>query len=301
MARSVTGTQNMASPSKPLLAPTAPEFRVLGRGVTILHPDDALTLSSTGATPTLILVLSWMAAPTRHVKSYLAEYRLRYPSSTIVHISTSLIDATVRPDVMRRRELKPVVDIITSEASRCSPSQPRILLHLFSNGGAYTTSQLAIAYRRQTGCPLPAAAVVLDSTPGKATFSLTLRAMKIGLASTPLLARMLGTAAVTLGLAVYFLLERLGVKNVIELARHILNNKNLISPKAPRLYIFSNSDELVLWQDVEAHSHQAEAKGISTRRLVFDKTGHVGHVRVRKDEYWSAVAELWISSLTTAS
>lgn len=260
-------------------------------GTTTSHSNSNSNSKETA--PRLILVLSWMSASTRHVRAYLLRYRTLYPDATIVHIASSMFDATVRPDSARRRDLTPVLDVILREVSRCPPhSPPRILLHLFSNAGAYTAGLLATAYRKQTNTALPVTALVLDSTPGRATFGRLFHAFTLPLAPLPTVIRAMGTLVVVLGLAVVVGLQCVGVQDAVERSRRILNDARVINPQAPRLYLYSKVDDMVLSTDVGDHSNEAEAKGIRVRRVVFEKSAHCRHVQFYRNEYWRAVDEI---------
>jgi hypothetical protein len=60
-----------------------------------------------------------------------------------------------------------------------------------------------------------------------------------------------------------------------------------------RSYIYSETDALVRWRDVEWHAKQAEDRGFDVRLEKFDKTLHVAHVRGDEDRYWRVARETW--------
>ncbi|KAK3935856.1 hypothetical protein QBC46DRAFT_270861 [Diplogelasinospora grovesii] len=211
-----------------------------------------------------------MAASTRHVGAYLLRYRNRYPEATIIHVASSMFDTTMRPTAGRRRDLKPVLDAIEREVARsaASRSPPRILVHLFSNAGAYTTALLATTFER------------------------LFHAFTLPLASLPVPVRMIGTLLVVLGLAVVLGLQRMGVQDAVDWSRQVLNDTTMVNPQAPRLYLYSKDDEMVLSTDVEDHSNEAEARWIPVHRAVFEKSAHCRHVQLYRDEYWRAVDDI---------
>ncbi|RYP37539.1 hypothetical protein DL767_002847 [Monosporascus sp. MG133] len=245
------------------------------------------------ARPCLILIISWMAASTRHVRVYLEKYKALYPDATTIHVASSMLDTAIRPDSARRRELKPTVDAIISWLSLHPPqSQPRVLLHLFSNAGAYTAGLLATSYQARMNAPLPATAVVLDSSPGRATFGRLFHAFTLPLAPLPVVVRALGTVFVVLGLAIVIALQRIGVPDAVDWSRRILNDGQAVNPRALRLYLNSKADDMVPWSDAEDHAKEAEARGIPVRRVVLEKSAHCRHAQLYSDEYWGAIGEI---------
>ncbi|KAK5659384.1 hypothetical protein OQA88_1477 [Cercophora sp. LCS_1] len=204
-----------------------------------------------------------------------------------------MFDTTLRPESGRRRDMKPVLDAVLKEICRHpADAPPRILVHMFSNAGAYGAGLLGTMYREKTGMAFPAAALVLDSTPGRATFERLFHAFTLPFASFPAVVRAAGAVFVALGLAVVIGLQRIGVQDAVERSRRVLNDKAVIDGRASRLYLYSKADEMVLSTDVEDHSDEAEAKGMSVHRVAFEKSAHCGHVRAYEDAYWGAVDEV---------
>jgi Eukaryotic protein of unknown function (DUF829) len=126
--------------------------------------DNASADSDRSRQPDLIILCSWVNAAPRHIAKYTATYLSLYPSSAQLLITTSLADMSYRPNSTQRSHLAPALSILLSAVeppisppnSTLTPP-PRILLHVFSHGGAHTACQLALAFRAQTnGCPLPA-------------------------------------------------------------------------------------------------------------------------------------------------
>ena len=101
-----------------------------------------------------------------------------------------------------------------------------------------------------------------------------------------------------------------GTENIVTLMRKRLNDPALfplgtvpsssgVSGSGGRTYIFSSSDPLVSYRDVEAHADDAERCGFqNVRRERFEGTGHVAHVRGEGsgdggERYWGIVRESW--------
>ncbi|KAI1984385.1 hypothetical protein LOZ53_005475 [Ophidiomyces ophidiicola] len=294
--------------------PAGPEVRFyyLSDGVTISTPssngpgDGSSKPGSRG--PELILLASWMAAKPEHVGQFASEYRSRYPNATIVHMACSVQDMLFTPTAKKRTELHPVADIIQAVTEQDVVPQasdgtilpiserkhrPRILLHLFSNGGAYMTSQLARVYREKAKSHVPVDAVVLDSTPGVVSYSGSLYAIMSSLANAPTLIRLVGGILARLFLIFLWFIQKLGNGDVLTQARHDLNDETLINKKASRLYLYSEEDAMVRCEDIEFHILEARKCGGKVRKELFHGSGHVAHVTADQKRYWKAVENIW--------
>ena len=71
--------------------------------------------------------------------------------------------------------------------------------------------------------------------------------------------------------------------------RRDLNDPSLFSKAAPRLYIYSKTDQMVDYKDVQSHAAEAKGKGWSVRTDMFEGSKHVGHLMVDGDRYWEDV------------
>ncbi|KAK4158734.1 hypothetical protein QBC43DRAFT_339748 [Cladorrhinum sp. PSN259] len=188
-----------------------------------------------------------------------------------------------------------------------------ILLHAFSEGGSYTSVCLATLYRSLSSSPssisssqptkIPVSALILDSTPGhkpsqsraRSAFAKSLpRPSFFGSVSwVPSFVPFLAVSLSTLTLKV---LDRYQEgKNFFDLTFAALNDSTLFpleGHNVPRLYLFSEQDEIVLWKDIEEHARVAGVKSLCVR---FKGTGHCAHIcgEQQKKIYWGAVKAVW--------
>ena len=187
-----------------------------------------------------------------------------------------------------------------------------ILLHAFSEGGSYTSVALASLYlessRSEPAKPsssgtgrIPISALVLDSTPGhRPTQSQARRAVARSLSpaisSRPFIAKPLSFAAVSLTTETLKMLKRYAPgKNFFDLTRLGLNDPALFELEGvPRLYLFSEEDEIVMWEDVQSHAEQSGVRSLCVR---FKGTRHCQHAagkgRSEGRIYWEAVRSVW--------
>lgn len=56
-----------------------------------------------------------------------------------------------------------------------------------------------------------------------------------------------------------------------------------------RVYIYSPTDALVDYKDVETHAAEAETKGFSVALEKFEGSAHVAHLRKDESRYWEIV------------
>jgi hypothetical protein len=80
-----------------------------------------------------------------------------------------------------------------------------------------------------------------------------------------------------------------------------LNKANVLpwtGKSTPRLYIYSEGDELVEAGAVEQHMEEGRGKGLSVSAEKFGKESkHVCHARTDPERYWAAVGRLWKEAL----
>jgi hypothetical protein len=78
-----------------------------------------------------------------------------------------------------------------------------------------------------------------------------------------------------------------------------LNSENLVGwmgKKTPRLYLYSENDELIATDAVEEHAGKAVAKGWDVKLEKFAESKHVSHARMYPERYWGAIKALWVES-----
>jgi hypothetical protein len=283
-----------SSPKQPLMEPLK-DFQRLGPSIFLYEPPSLLCPSPTSTViaspPSVTILTTWMSASPRHIVKYTNAYKTLFPHTPIIVITTSAPDMVYRPYSTQQASLTPVLRLLLRYAQDAPTSG--VLLHTFSNGGAHKACQLARTYKSQTGSALKIGALVLDSSPGVATFARTTAAMMVGLPSSPV-------ARTVLSVLVYALLGMLWLTylllpgdNVVQRMRKDLNNPNLFGRGNERLYIYSTEDRMVGWEDVESHSREAEERDWHVRREKWAKPSHVGHMAVDGERYWGAVKSLW--------
>ncbi|GAA6041266.1 hypothetical protein JCM8097_001305 [Rhodosporidiobolus ruineniae] len=298
----------MAAPAKLVL-------KKLSNAVYYAEPAVAAGLNGSKAgaggakAPELVLVAAWMGAQLKHVEKYLRNYQDLYPSASILLLRSNERDFYSFRNHLPRL-LEPAVEVVNKHAGgvEAGPSSP-VLVHVFSNGGCATLKELNELLKRSsprnstaanddkksllpssTSCGVPARAIVFDSCPGHSTLQTTLKAFTAGIRN-----RFLRVPAMAFFTVVY------GVMKLVDFIRRrppVLTRLSLYLnspsfPSVPRLYLYSEADELVPFTDVEHHAAEAKKRGVEVKTVRFEGTPHVAHARAEPERYWGAVKTFW--------
>ncbi|KAG2355728.1 hypothetical protein BDR07DRAFT_1302387, partial [Suillus spraguei] len=244
----------------------------------------------------VILIFGWMGAHLRHLQNYTHVYTKLYPNASqiVVRCNPEVFWTTTGA---RQKRLMPVINAL--EALNCFSSSsaqppPRILTHVFSNGGSMQMTLLGHMLQKKYGSTLIERSItstlILDSCPGigdlqsiKHAFSAAIR--------NPILKIVVLTT-------IYFIALVLGKRmtTVIENIRVEMWNPSVLpwmDLHTSRLYLFSRKDRLVPWQDVTQHVETAKERGMDVRCELFEESEHVAHMRAEPERYWAAVRNIW--------
>lgn len=271
-------------------------------------------------TPSKIILPFWMNAPPRAAVKYVVKYAELVPSARIVFLFTNTGDF-YNSRASHQLRLKPVIDILVAcqgddaETSE-SGDDGSVYIHLFSNGGVFTTSQLLQAYRTATGKPLRVSSMVIDSAPGKPTPSLAIKAFSYALPQTIVLRQLSYALLGTMIWSTYLTRKSLGLmwrlfwkrpdknddvvvygEDPLAYTRKAILDPEFVVAGTPEeriktCYIYSDADELVPWKDVEEHAALASRSTHGNRVVQLEKftgTPHVGHMRADPERYWEVV------------
>ncbi|OGM45723.1 indole-diterpene biosynthesis protein PaxU [Aspergillus bombycis] len=262
--------------------------------------EPQLQPESNGAPKTIVLAF-WMNAPPRALTKYVTEYIRLAPTARIVIILSSSKDFMTRPSKKAQQaRLTPAVEALRAWFSSSSSSteetaryQEQVFIHMFSNGGVFSTVSLLDTYQTTVGRPLRISSTILDSAPGVATVSGAMKAFSYALPS-PWLFRLFSKVMLWVFFVLGALVRRLvGLSDAVGVAREAMNDQRLVGGadggKPRRCYIYSDADELVDWRDVERHADEAEAKGWVVTREKFLGSPHVSHMRADPERYWTIV------------
>lgn len=277
-----------------------PGFETLGKGTYLYIPDSATGTSSSSVVkhPDLIFVLGWMNGSLRNVAKYLDTYKLLYPTSSLLVITSSSSDFFFNTEAKQALRFAPAIAAIRATVGakgHSGPDRAQILVHAFSNGGAGQLAMLSAQYLKVAESTLPASAIIFDSAPGKSRFAQGLKAFSIGLPSNPVVYYPMLLVIALLLLVAYTIPEALGWTSAAEKMRETLNSTEpAYLPKAARrTYVFSDSDEQILEGDLVEHADEATGKGFVVEKERFVGSKHVDHMRSDPERYWAIVKKAW--------
>lgn len=303
--------------------------------------NDGGSAASKAPRPDLIVLCAWMAAAPRHVAKYIAGHDALFPPSEasphpvpLLLVTCDVADVVWRSRRAQAARLAPAVAAVDSalayavaERQRASGEggvdgrekqeeeagwAPRVLLHVFSNGGAHTAVALARLHAASASVSASpstkpwtlgaASRLALDSTPGGESAAGGVRALSAAAAPLPWPLRLLARALVPLVLLAMVLRAALARRpSFIASLRAALNDPALF-PLGPRqataaaagrrVYLYSRADEMVGWRDVAAHAAEARGRGARVEVVEFAGTKHVGHAVAEPGRYWGAVGRV---------
>ncbi|KAF7312018.1 hypothetical protein MIND_00213700 [Mycena indigotica] len=311
----------------PQLLPGMPEATVeqavytsLGPHAFIYRPTDSqlsYDQEAIDGDPTVIILFGWMAAKRAHLLKYTEAYRKLYPAATIIVVRSHISFFSASWAKLAER-FNPVLDVL--KALGCFQGRQRILTHSFSNGLAFVLqvftlinstggsfhmmafNRLLASQPKLTGStPVPATALIIDSSPGG--FSIPHIALAM---VSPIQNKIMRLFARIISIVYLFLVFL--VRGVVLRQAHpfqqmltMLRRPSLlpwldVNGQTPRLYFYSKRDAMVPWKEVEQHINECEQDRLNVRKVRFEDSPHVAHARMYPDEYWSAVKQLWVDA-----
>ncbi|KAH7346206.1 hypothetical protein BKA65DRAFT_272860 [Rhexocercosporidium sp. MPI-PUGE-AT-0058] len=267
------------------------EFSKLSSAASLYTPPSLPTSQTPSSDPTTIIICQWMGVSprSRALNAAYLKYHTLYPAARILTLRSLPEYFFTISTASRLAGFKPVISTVDTDPD------PRVLVHLFSNGGALTFTDVCTVYRQSTGKILPVQALVLDSAPGQPTLQESWTAMSIGLPkgllwfpSAAVFAALLGIGQI--GKSVF------GIYGLVYKTAGLLNDRTLVDRKAKRLYVFSEKDRLVGYRDVEKHLEEFRQGGGDVLVLKETETPHVQHMILDGERYWENVQKLWRST-----
>jgi len=246
--------------------------------------------ASAATAPDLIVFCSWVGAASKHIAKYIDTYRKILPRTNIL-----LIRSNVRI-MFASCDLSPAVDVMQAfmagqaGSDSANSAQGSIVLHLFSHGGATQALRL-VKKLRESSDPIPLNSIILDSCPGRAEVGATARAISLSIPNNRLL-RILGFYLVYCLVFFLMLVDRISQREGrITRLRRLLNDSEVFTASAPRLYLFSKADSMVKYSDVHDHAEDARKAGLQVTEEVFERAPHCALLNEDAVRYWKSVQE----------
>lgn len=264
---------------------------VLVRPPTVKGPPSARAQSSSkevkDTTPETILFLSWGDADARHIEKYTNIYTKLYPRATVVLVRGGILDFLYRTEATQRKLVSPAVKILTET------DIDTLLIHVMSNAGSKQWSTISKLYFATTERALSNATTIIDSAPGRFGFKQNFTALSRSLPRAFL-------PRIVLGFVFGFILSVIHLgsfllpgPDTLEVVRRELNSTSGTVKGARRCYVYSDTDDIILKEDVEDHAKEAEEKGWAVDLVKFQGSTHVGHFKHDPKQYLEAIERTW--------
>ncbi|KAI9353617.1 hypothetical protein BDR26DRAFT_848889 [Obelidium mucronatum] len=248
------------------------------------------------------ILFGWLDGKFQYVEKYGKYYRSSGYKTVIILCSskTQSVLSMSKTDNLDVSEFDPLIQdlalekmIETSVSSTSVPlstTTSPLVIHAFSNGGLFRLRQFLKILNAQHKS-LINASVILDSCPGKASPTSGVGFLTSGIKNP--IAKRIAAAVVYTGLSIYFSAFADPKQHPIHLsAMYAVSEKNLDGNLVgPRLFLYSDRDELVPFKEVEDWILFAKVEGLQVAKVKFSGSSHVKHAVMYPQEYWNVVGE----------
>lgn len=233
----------------------------------------------------LFVLCTWMGAALKHIAKYTSEYQSLEPDAQILIVQSNFEDVMWRSRETQRRRMAPARQVIRAAESASSG----IRMHVFSNGGVLSATQLMLQYRSEFGKTISLKSLVIDSAPGKPRFDSAINALS-QLAPRSGFRRFISIFLAYISFTLIWLyIKGLRREFMVARIRRELNSPELFNRGVPRTYIYSRADKLIDWSEVKEHAEAARDVGYVVNEEVFESSSHVAHALQDRPRYWKII------------
>ncbi|KAJ3257943.1 hypothetical protein HDU77_002477 [Chytriomyces hyalinus] len=232
------------------------------------------------------IVFGWMGGQLRHNEKYARHFVERGLVTFIVECEGTVVQQQ-KKHVLPLNAFDALIDELQTLgviSSKTGESANKVILHISSNGGCMKLRHLLLCLNSK-GLVLNTRCVVLDSAPGSMQF---VNEQVSSLLVDPNIAA--------------FMKEEEGVTDftnhpvTLGAACAVSERNTEGNVRGPRLFLYSDADELVRAKDVKMHAQRCRDEGIRVFEHMFRGSPHVRHAAVFGDEYW-AIVDAFIAKL----
>jgi hypothetical protein len=325
---SVLDTHNRYNMSKKPHKAESSGFQALSRSISIYEPREP-------AKGQLVILATWLGGTAKHIARYTSLYKKVAPSAKILLIQGPM-DSFLAPYPIQRSNIRPAIGPIAQVLKECtypdknvdshhgitdSSTKPRILLHIFSNGGANNVLQLLHVWKSEMGSPLPLSGLVIDSALASGGPKQNYRGFQQSIPKDPMF-KLLGPIAASYALLVLESSIALGRyprpetamrqcifdETLVQVggAEHARDDDDTNGVRTPVVtkpicYFASKADQNTPFQDIVSHANEAEQKGWEVDLHLWDDTPHCNHLGKHEEEYVEAVRNMWMLEKSEAA
>ncbi|KAK7429871.1 hypothetical protein QQZ08_003490 [Neonectria magnoliae] len=254
--------------------------------------------------PRVVIIYAWGDAIPKHLAKYADGFRKLFPHAKQIAVLAPIFQAMRLNLDQRTEKMVPVVKAAFPPEYQdgTDPNKDSVLVHVMSNTGGINYAATLNAYKQQFNRPLPHRLSILDSTPGSVVMTkANLQRWSYAMA--------LGTAGwfpwpfvVTQCIWGVFLLVNRAIEHIVGrepaplFSVRAMVNEELKHKTVKKLFLYSKEDQLILWSDIETNIAESRESGYNADGVLFDGSGHVGHMRAHPEKYWRAIKDAWDES-----
>ncbi|KAF9878806.1 paxu protein [Colletotrichum karsti] len=249
--------------------------------------------------PRVVIIYGWGDAVPKHVAKYTDGYSKLYPHARQVVILSPIAKAMTESIQTRADGMKLVVDATYPPSSIGTPDEDAVLVHAMSNTGGINYASTLKNYRQRYNKPMPQRLGVFDSTPG--TPYMTWETLKRwSNAAAMAVAPYVPLPYVVTQTFVGFLLAlnrgyqlAIGWEPAPVFSCNAVNDESFVPKTMRRLYFYGKDDVIIHPEEIEENIATSEKKGYVHDAILFEGSGHCGHMRMFPERYWGAIQESW--------
>ncbi|XP_053549923.1 transmembrane protein 53-A [Bombina bombina] len=229
----------------------------------------------------VVILLGWGGCKDQYLAKYSSIYHnegcivIRYTAAwKTVFITESFGVSSLRS------EAKKLLELLFDYEIEKSP----VIFHVFSNGGFMLYRYIVeLLHTHSRLCKLHVVGAVFDSAPGNRNICGSLRALDVILKSSiNSVLRYLALAA----FAILVVILRILLYPLTKLFHENHYDAMLKDPSCwPHFYLYSRSDSIISFHDVEEMITTRKQRGLPTESLDFAKSEHVCHYRIYPQRY----------------
>ncbi|KAK7937186.1 uncharacterized protein PG986_014054 [Apiospora aurea] len=268
-------------------------------GFVQLGPNILLYTPSEHQVGQLIILCTWMGAADKHIAKYADIYRQKAPGAKILLLK-SVVGSMISSYASQRRAMRPAQQAVCQllqehyslqRGGESFSEEPRILLHMMSNGGANSATNLLVDLKARLKAPLPMAGLICDSTPNASSWKKTCHAFMYSFpCGFPI--NLFTTAFVYATITLLYAWIALGNEAPEDYWRRSVLDEKLIRCRKV-CYVASKIDKMTDWRDVVSHAAEARKMGWKTKEIIVDDTPHCNHISKHEEVYVNAVSDVW--------
>ncbi|XP_018336553.1 transmembrane protein 53 isoform X1 [Agrilus planipennis] len=230
----------------------------------------------------VILLFGWAGCEDK----YLSKYSQIYEEKGLITIRYT---APIKCLFWKRYRMIAIADKILKLLLDLNFESHPVIVHCFSNGGAFLYHNFSLASEKSTQ-QIQIKGVIFDSAPGKRRILSLYKAISAILGGN-IFYNFSISVFMTMFLSVIWMYEV--CKNWIfpsdtyqsHLWENLLQEKNMW----PQHFIYSKADNLIPYEDIEYFAEYRKNKGVEVSTLCFEKSPHVKHYSCHREEYVNSV------------